>query len=192
MHTQGTRIVQAGLSGSSILALSMAVALSGNAIPANAHAGSAPLAKCSGQHNASWSPGETNTSQPITVTTDTVWECKQPSGDAITATSDENFKGQFNCASNSEAQPAITWTIRWNDGEQSTFVFNAVVDAVNGNLNINAPGTITQGKFAGSKATATFTLNNFAAELNTLCNTASGVTSATGTSTLTISSPGSW
>lgn len=190
MHMPNIRLVQMGLSGTSVSALFMALVLSGGAIPVHAHAGSAPLARCSGQHTASWSPGETNVSQPITITTDTVWECKQASGGAITATSDESFKGQFNCASNAEAQPAITWTIHWNDGEQSTFVFNATVDAVNGNLNINAPGTVTQGRFAGSKATAAFTLNNFAAELNTLCNTPGGVTSATGTSTLTISPPG--
>lgn len=155
------------------------------AAPVPAQALGVNLAQCTGTHNAQWSPGATNTPQLITVSTQSQWTCVQLQLPLlINASSNNQFTAQFSCESLLAPVPA-TWTITWGDGATSTFAFNSTVEAVDGNLVITAPGTITAGRYAGSTAVATFILENLGATLENLCAT-TGVTTATGASTLTI------
>lgn len=155
------------------------------AAPAPAQALGVNLAQCTGTHNAQWSPGATNTPKLITVSTQSQWTCVQLQLPLlINASSTNQFTAQFSCESLLAPVPA-TWTINWGDGATSTFTFNSTVEAVDGNLVITAPGTITAGRYAGSTALATFILENLGATLENLCAT-TGVTNATGASTLTI------
>jgi len=155
------------------------------ATPDRAQALGIDLAQCTGTHNAQWSPGVTNTPQLITVSTQSQWTCVQLQLPLlINASSTNQFTAQFACESLLAPAPA-TWTITWGDGATSTFAFTASVNAVNGNLVITAPGKITAGRYANASATATFILQDLADTLSNLCNT-TGVTNASGASTLTI------
>ncbi|TCV92373.1 hypothetical protein EC912_10780 [Luteibacter rhizovicinus] len=155
------------------------------AVPASAHALS--LAVCTGSHAATWSPGVTYATEGHTVTTDSQWTCVQLAAPVLTsASSHEQFTAQFSCGSLLTPAPA-TWTIKWADNVTSTFSFTSTVNAVDGNLVITALGNITNGRYAGKPANATFTLLNLGSTLNSQCSSSTGVTSASGLSTLIIS-----
>jgi hypothetical protein len=165
--------------------LSILLGLAALAAPVRAQALGVNLAQCTGTHNAQWSPGVTNTPQLITVNTQSQWTCVQLQLPLlINASSTNQFTAQFACESLLAPAPA-TWTINWGDGATSTFAFTASVNAVNGNLVITAPGRITAGRYANASATATFILQDLADTLKNLCAT-TGVTNASGVSTLTI------
>jgi hypothetical protein len=149
-----------------------------------------PIVNCTGNHAATWSPGVTNTTALHTVTTDTAWSCTQLIALPLltSASSHEQFTAPFNCTNLFSTAP-ITWTLHWSDARgpaTSTFTFTATVAPVDGNLVVTAPGSITGGRYAGRGATAVFTLLNLGATLNDQCNSATGVTSASGPSTFLI------
>lgn len=79
-----------------------------------------------------------------------------------------------------------TWLIKWSDGKTSTFRFEATVNVSGGNFMITAPGTITDGRYKGNTAIATFTLLNSAGLFANGCDTPEGVTSISGPSSLVI------
>lgn len=149
-----------------------------------------PIVTCTGNHAATWSPGVTNTTALHAVDTETGWSCTQLIAlPLITgASSQEHFEAPFNCNNLFSTTP-ITWTIHWSDNggaATSAFTFTATALPVSGNLVITAPGTITAGRYAGRSATATFTLLNLGATLSAQCSSATGVTNASGPSTLLI------
>jgi hypothetical protein len=108
----------------------------------------------------------------------------------LKATSTSSFDATFSCGS-IFSPVSTTWTIRWSDINgnpvgQSQYQFTARVTAVQNNLVIAAPGSITSGKFAGAAAVGSFTLTNLAATVQNGCNIPGGVTNALGPTTLTI------
>lgn len=177
--------IHALLACATLLGLAAATA----APPAGAQA-ILPIVSCTGNHAATWSPGVTNTTALHTVTTDTGWSCTQLIALPLltSVSSHEQFTAPFNCNNLFSTAP-ITWTLHWSDNggpATSTFTFTATVAPVNGNLVVTAPGSISAGRYAGRSATAVFTLLNLGATLNSQCSSATGVTSASGPSTLLI------
>lgn len=79
-----------------------------------------------------------------------------------------------------------SWLIKWSDGKTSTFRFEATVNISGGNFMITAPGAITDGRYKGRTAIATFTLLNNAGLFTNGCDTAEGVTTINGPSSLVI------
>ncbi|URL59281.1 hypothetical protein IM816_03985 [Luteibacter flocculans] len=149
-----------------------------------------PIVTCTGSHAATWSPGVTNTTAVHTVDTQTSWSCTQLIAAPLltSASSQESFDAPFNCNNLFSTTP-ITWTIHWSDNggaATSAFTFTATALPISGNLVITAPGTITAGRYAGRSATATFTLLNLGATLAAQCSSPTGVTNASGPSTLLI------
>lgn len=149
-----------------------------------------PVVNCTGNHAANWSPGVTNATALHTVTTDTGWTCTQLLALPVltSASSHEQFTAPFNCNNLFSTDP-ISWTIHWSDNggpATSTFTFTATAVPVNGNLVVTAPGQITAGRYAGRSATAVFTLLNLGATLSAKCSSVTGVTDASGPSTLLI------
>ncbi|GFM80458.1 hypothetical protein PSCICO_37150 [Pseudomonas cichorii] len=145
------------------------------------------LAECTGTHTAEWSPGLTNTSQTINVSTNSNWSvCVLPLG--VSAASAQSFQATFSCQSFFLQTPTITWVINWSDGATSTYAFTAQIDNL-GNLNttITGDGTITDGRYKGAAARTLFTLQNLTSILNNDCNQPSGVTKVSGISKLVIS-----
>jgi hypothetical protein len=167
----------------SVVVFCLALAALGS--PAGAKA--LDVVTCLGAHSAEWSPGVTNTEQQHTVVTDTNWDCTRLLNPlwSTSATFHEEFQAEFSCSSLLDAVP-VTWTVQWEDGATSTFQFTASVNSVAGNLVILAPGTITAGRYAGSNATATFTLLNLASTLELACASPEGVTGASGPSVFAI------
>lgn len=151
----------------------------------------ATVVNCVGTHSVTWTPGATNTPQQVTVSENSNWSsCAQvlPVPLLTSASSANQFTAQFSCQSILNPVPA-TWTINWANGETSTYAFTAEVNAVSNNLVITATGTITAGRYKDATVVATFVLQNIGATLNDLCDSSEGVTSAAGTSTLTITTP---
>lgn len=168
-----------------LFAVVVCLALSAFGVPTGAKA--LDLVACVGDHSAEWSPGVTNTEQEHTVVTETDWECTRLLNPfwSMSATFHEEHQAVFSCASLLDAVP-VTWTFEWEDGVTSTFAFTASVSSVAGNLVILAPGTITAGRYAGSSATATFTLLNLASTLELACASPEGVAGASGPTVFTI------
>lgn len=79
------------------------------------------------------------------------------------------------------------WVITWSDGVTSTYEFKATINNI-GTLNttIVGVGTMVDGRYNGANVTSTFLLGNFQSTLEDSCNTAIGVTSVSGLSTLVI------
>jgi hypothetical protein len=161
-------------------------------MPAPAKAAGLALEQCTGLHSATWSPGVTNIPGPHTVTTTSNWQCTGLGGLLTPASSINQFQATFACSGLLAPVNNLVWTINWHDSSivlppRSTFSFNVTVQAVNGNLVITSNnGRITDGRFAGNPAVATFTLLGLAGLLNNQCNTPTGLTGAGGPTTLTI------
>lgn len=160
------------------------------ATPGQATAQGLVLEDCTGLHSANWSPGVTNTPSLHTVTTTSNWECTGTGGLLSPASSINQFQATFACSGLLAPVDGLIWTINWNDGQPgptSTFSFNVMVEAVDGNLVITSNnGKITKGRFAGSGAVATFTLLGLEGLLNNQCVQPGGLTGAGGATTLTI------
>lgn len=149
------------------------------------------LASCMvGTHTANWSPGLTNTVQPINVSTVSNWgPCVSLSHPlAVSASSSQSFQATFSCQSLLLQTQPITWIINWSDGASSTYEFTASVTSL-GNLNttITGVGKIVSGRYKDAKALTTFVLQDVANILNNDCNQPEGVTRMSGISTLLIS-----
>ena len=86
------------------------------------------LATCMlGTHTAAWSPGLTNTVQPINVSTVSRWgPCVSLSHPlAVSASSTQSFQATFSCLSLFLQTQPITWVINWSDGASSTYEFTS-------------------------------------------------------------------
>lgn len=147
---------------------------------------------CTGSHEATWTPGLTSNPATILVGAQTNWSCANVSGGPVilNGASTSSFDATFSCGS-IFSPVSTTWTINWKDTNgnpmgQSQYQFTARVTAVENNLVIAAPGTITGGQFAGAAVVGSFTLANLAATVQNGCNIPGGVTNASGLSTLTI------
>jgi hypothetical protein len=147
-----------------------------------------PNVSCVGSHSATWNPGVKNTPQLIEVSQVSEWDCVQDGQDAppVHASSKKVFNATFSCQSLNDPTQTEFPIIWGDDGSQSTFKFTAKVTAVKNNLNITAEGTITDGRFQGSKARATFNIRNYAATVTKQCDGSQGATSASGNSTFEI------
>lgn len=181
----------------SCFTLVLAAALFGVAFftpaPSKAHDNHESVACIVGMHNATWSPGVTDSVALHTVTADTTWTCQRqgvPSSDVTTsATSHATFSTAFSCDGIFSTEPT-TWTIVWSDDrwpKTSTFVFVAKAAPSNGNMIVSADGEITSGRYKGQNALAQFTLANLAATLGNQCATPTGITSVSGNASLSIS-----
>ena len=153
------------------------------------HAQGLATLQCVGGHSATWTPGVTNTLETVTVSTQSNWTCVNaldPLNILANASSTNTFQVQFDCQSLlSMTSPPITWTIQWNNGDTSTYTFTPAVTDEDGNLVVAAAnGSITGGRFKGAAVVGTYILPGLAAVVQNGC--IKGVTSATGTSTLTI------
>ncbi|RMR62284.1 hypothetical protein [Pseudomonas cichorii] len=169
------------------LTLLLMLIVGASLLVAPGRAEAANLAECTGTHTAEWSPGLTNTSQTINVSTNSNWSvCVLPLG--VSAASAQSFQATFSCQSFFLKTPTITWVINWSDGTTSTYAFTAQIEN-SGNLNttIIGDGTITDGRYKGAKAQTLFTLVNLKSILNNDCNQPSGVTKVSGISKLVIS-----
>ncbi len=157
--------------------------------PERAQAEALNLVTCTGTHTTNWSPGLTNTSQTIGVSTTSNWSsCISLSFPLVTsASSSESFQSTFSCQSLLLPTSSRTWVITWSDGVTSTYRFNATINNI-GTLNttIVGVGKIVEGRYQDANATSTFLLGNLQATLNDSCDTATGVTSVSGLSTLVI------
>ncbi|UPT36255.1 hypothetical protein [Pseudomonas amygdali] len=157
--------------------------------PWRAQAEAVNLVTCTGTHTTNWSPGLTNTSQTIVVSTTSSWNpCVSLSFPLVTsASSSESFQSTFSCESLLLPTSSRTWVISWSDGVTSTYKFNATINNI-GTLNttIVGVGAIVDGRYKGTNATSTFLLGNLQSTLNNSCDTATGVTRVSGLSTLLI------
>ena len=158
----------------------------------HAHAAQAALATCIGTDSVTWTPGVTDSPQPITIQESGQWlTCAQVAqGYSLltNATSSNTLKEEFACNALLNGSPSGTWAIKWGDGVQpatSTYKWTGEVTAVDGNLVLALTGTIINGRYINDPAEATITYANLAATLENEC-AGSGVTSASGVATFTI------
>ncbi|CBJ40998.1 conserved exported protein of unknown function (plasmid) [Ralstonia solanacearum CMR15] len=165
-------------------------------LPSPIHAqGTSTALVCSGLHLATWTPGVTSDPNTIQVGAQSTWTCSNVSGGPVVlnGASSDSFLATFSCGSIFSPVTA-TWVINWTDANakpvgQSQYQFTARVTAVQNDLVIAAPGSITSGMYSGASATGSFTLNNLAALVQNGCNVPGGVTNASGPSTLTLTGP---
>lgn len=176
-----------------VLGMSL-VALAGvgsSTISTPASAQGLTLESCTGLHQASWSPGVTNTPAEHTVSTTSNWLCTGEDLE-VSASSVNQFEATFACSGLLGPVDGLVWTINWGDQNgppTSTLSFNVTVEAVDGNLVITSNGgKITAGRYAGSSALATFVLLGLAGLESNQCEAPGGLTGAGGATTLTITS----
>lgn len=179
-------------SGALVAMLAWVAASSLVATPANAGNNTsyhhrATVISCVGSESATWSPGLTYTVQPYLITVDNQWPSCTIEGRpaSLSASSHAQFSVVESCAQLGVPAEA-TWLIKWSDGKTSTFRFEATVNVSGGNFMITAPETITDGRYKGNTAIATFTLLNSAGLFANGCDTPQGVTSISGPSSLVI------
>lgn len=187
MHNMIERASTFGLSFGLIAATGLALSMA----PGSARASGPTVETCTGLHQATWSPGVTNTPALHTVTTVSNWECTGLDP-LVSASSVDQFEATFACTGLLAPVNGLVWTIDWGDQNgpaTSTFSYNVTVEAVDGNLVITSNnGKITAGRYAGSTAVATFVLLGLAGLENNQCNASGGLTGAGGATTLTITS----
>lgn len=191
MYTQLKSVLMAK---SKVILMAIVAIVSGMlAMPSPTHAqGLITALVCTGTHAATWTPGVTSNPNTIQVGAQSNWTCANASGGPVilNAASTSSFNATFSCGS-IFAPVTATWTITWTDLDghpkgQSQYQFTARVTAVENNLVIAAPGSITGGQFAGATVVGSFILENLAATVQNGCNVPGGVTNGSGASTLTI------
>lgn len=184
-----TRVARASSTLARLAGVLLVIVCMGFFAPQRAQAEALNLVTCTGTHTTNWSPGLTNTSQTIVVSTTSNWSpCVSLSFPLVTsASSSESFQSTFSCQSLLLPTSSRTWVISWSDGVTSTYTFNATINNI-GTLNttIVGVGAIVDGRYKGANATSTFLLGNLQSTLNDSCDTATGVTSVSGLSTLVI------
>ncbi|MFI9010007.1 hypothetical protein ACIGNX_22520 [Actinosynnema sp. NPDC053489] len=120
-----------------------------------------------------------------TTTTNLIYSpCVSSDPTLTAATSGSTFTGPGSCLT-LPGFSSGTSVLTWNNGNTSTFAFNATTAIVGGNVVITRTGTITAGRFAGDTAIRVVTYP----APNPLGCLTTGVTSRTGVVTLTITSP---
>ncbi|MGW4109722.1 hypothetical protein ACWEFJ_02460 [Actinosynnema sp. NPDC004786] len=140
---------------------------------------------CVGTATETISPGLKYATQNVTVTTNLIYSpCVSSDPTVTAAVSGSTFTAPGSCLMLPDASSG-TFVLNWNNGNTSTFAFNATTAIVGGNIVITRIGTITAGQFAGDTAIRVVTYP----ALNPLDCLTTGVTSQTGVVTLTITSP---
>lgn len=150
-----------------------------------------PTLNCTGWSYTTYSPGLTNTVRPTTVTVAgryNVIEEHSPTGSCLgvgTAASSgrRDVTALLDVSCNAVLTETGTETIRWNDGESTSFDFTATAAHVGSNTVLTETGTVTSGEFLGQHVVETFTAANLAF---TDCATATGVTSLDYATVLTV------
>ncbi|PBP73625.1 hypothetical protein CCL21_03730 [Pseudomonas syringae] len=178
-----TRVARASSTLARLAGVLLVIGCMGFFAPERAQAEAVNLVVCTGTHTGTFSPGLTNASQPINVTTTSSWgTCVLPLG--TSASSSQSFQAPLSCNALLQNTTDVTWIITWGDGETSTYNFDATYNDTGGlNKTVVGIGEIVAGRYTGSTAITTYVLFNL--ELNA-CATTTGVTSLSGPSTLTI------
>jgi hypothetical protein len=147
LHPRSRIVVGLLLTGAALT-----TAITSGAVPAHAQPA---LAACTGQTNDSFSPGVTNAPQTITVSEQAQYGCTVP----LLGTVSYNANGtltNFTCSEILTPEPGIV-TLRWGNGQTSTFQFTVEDNDVNGVTVLTKTGSITAGLYSGSTATEVLT-----------------------------------
>jgi len=109
--------------------------------------------------NTTYTPPLTNTAGPVTVSTSTQYgPCTSTSVPGLTTGSRSgNFNySSFSCM-NLLQSAAVTYTIAWNTGQQSTISGSTTVNTAGGVITVIVTGNVTAGLFAGDSVVQTAT-----------------------------------
>ena len=165
----------------------------GTGVAASAPAQALSLAtiSCTGWTYTTYSPGLTNTVQPTTVVDQgrlNVTGPHSPTGSCIAvgsgATSGtRDVTAKLNLSCNAILTESGVETIKWNDGQSTSFSFTATAAHEGSNTVLTETGQVTSGEFYQQHVVETFTAPNLSF---TDCATATGVTSLDYATVLTI------
>ena len=114
---------------------------------------------CGGSQTTSYTPALTQTPQSVTVSASTQYgPCTSTSVPTLTSGSRSgNFNySSFSCL-NLLQSAAVTYTITWNTGQQSTISGSTTVNTVGGVITVIVTGNVTAGLFAGDSVVQTAT-----------------------------------
>lgn len=164
----------------------------GVAASAPAHALSLAAITCTGWTYTTYSPGLTNTVRPTTVVDQgrlNVVGPHSPTGSCLAVGSGassgtRDVTALLNLSCNAILTESGVETIKWNDGQSTSFSFTATAAHVGSNTVLTETGDVDSGEFNGDHAVETFTAPNLAF---TDCSTPTGVTSLDYATVLTIS-----
>lgn len=171
------RLVMLACSG--ILGLGV---VGGFAVTPAAAAGAADVT-CAGTESGVISPGLLLTPQTVTVTSTRILSPCLSTDPSLTAGIDSSTVTAVRSCLNLDSAHSGVTEIVWNNGQASTFAFNATVANPAGEAVVTFTGTITRGEFTGDTAVMVIT----SATLNVLaCLAPPGVTSTSGIVTLEI------
>jgi len=140
---------------------------------------------CTGNSAVSYSPGLTNTWQPVTWTeADTYSSCTSTDTSLTAGGFSASFMAEASCSDGVSLIPPTSLTISWNNSLSSTITLTTATDAlVAGTEQVTGVGTVTSGEFTGGAVTIVWLYP----VLNPLqCLTSQGVTSQSGTVALEI------
>jgi hypothetical protein len=146
---------------------------------------------CTGWTYTTYSPGLTNTVRPTTVVDQgrlNVIGPHSPTGSCIAvgsgATSGtRDVTALLNLSCNAILTETGVETIKWDDGQSTSFSFTATAAHVGSNTVLTETGNVTSGEFAGDHVVETFTAPNASF---TDCATTTGVGSLDYATVLTI------
>ncbi len=140
------------------------------------------VVQCTGTETTTYSPGVLFQAREITLsTTGTFTSCLDATGQVASGGYGEQFTLFVGC--NDLLGPFTgRRTITWNTGDTSVITGSGSSTAIAGQVITTFTGTVTQGPFQGSSAVQTITLP----QLNTLKCLTTGITDATGITTLTL------
>ncbi|RZU49458.1 hypothetical protein EV385_1208 [Krasilnikovia cinnamomea] len=141
---------------------------------------------CVGTATETFTPGLTYTPQTITYTTNLIYSPCTSSDATLTSA----VSGSTSTVPNSSCNMlpfagSGSFVLTWNNGNTSTFTFNAVSTIVAGQVVLTRTGTITAGQFQGDTAIRVVTYPT----VNPLDCLTTGVTSQFGAVTLSITAP---
>lgn len=178
--TAQPRLLPAGLALAGVALLSAAFA------PEIARAHAVAATTCEGSQTVAYSPGLSDAPREVTIHgTSTLSHCASSAGPGITAArSAFHARGRLSCTSGTYTG---TREITWNNGRTSRLSFHAVVSAGGrGGSVVAIRGEVTDGRFAGRKWSAAFTM--FATRPHA-CATTAGVPTVSGRLLLGVGSP---
>ncbi|GGQ26054.1 hypothetical protein [Streptomyces mutabilis] len=140
------------------------------------------VVQCTGTENTTYSPGVLFQAREITLsTTGTFTSCLDATGQVASGGYGEQFTLFVGC--NDLLGPFTgRRAITWNTGDTSVITGSGSSTAIAGQVITTFTGTVTQGPFQGSSAVQTITLP----QLNTIKCLTTGITDATGITTLTL------
>ncbi|MEU9352551.1 hypothetical protein AB0D65_16545 [Streptomyces griseoloalbus] len=167
---------------SAVLATVVTVLCTGALAAGPARAEPLALLQCQGTESVAYSPGITFQPQDVDVTTDgRLGSCVDGAGQVTSGAYEERFTLHAGCNDLLGGfQGARTFT--WSTGDTSVIEAEGSSTAIAGQVVTTLTGTVVQGRYQGRSATQVIVLPQPAL---LLC-LSTGVTGATGTTTLTI------